>query len=1098
MAFEHRSGLPGAYDRASEKPQWSDVIFREDHLAQAAEMNDLAAITARKIRRVGNMVAKSGDRIEGGEINVIFDVVGDPPEPVDPLTMTVNLSAGLVYVAGDVLPVPAASFSGILAAGEVVFGVRLIKTVVDETDDPSLLGLHPGSEAEGEPGAVRLVSSLSWSMPDDGEPGDFFSVYLVKNGAPIDQAPPPALSGVLQTIAVYDFDALGNYVVDGCEVSALGKVGAQQVFSIAAGTANIKGYKRIRESALRHLQTEEPELEGIAAEPHTFTGATGGSTVITVSRPPIANVTAAVVVKEVAEGVVRGAAPNTSDLLGFSSVVSIVSVVQGATTFVAGTDYTLVGDAVSWAPGGAEPAGSSTYTVTYRYNAAVTPTDITDTTITLAGGVNGTTALVSYASKLPRKDILCLDITGRPVYVKGVSARAGRLPPLPPENLLKLAEIDNDWLGAPSIDNNGTRNYTADEQRRLFRRLTDILEQFGRAQLEQKMTAFEPVSKRGIFTDLFVDDFYRDQGEPQTAAVNKGVLQLAIDDVLLERTTRGVDVLPWVEEIVIRQDQATSSIKINPYMNFVRMPAGMLIEPAVDFWTAEATEWTSPITREFSAAPNEPPGQTTINEVTQIRRVNARTLRQIQVKVKLSGFGVGENLATLTFAGVDVKPPGTQTGDANGEIEVTFTIPANIPVGRSAVRATGAVDSFAESIFVGEGTVDITTMRRVTLITRAAPVPIVINVVNETIINQITVQQIGNPVVDTGSRAADTGGNGSNDPLAQTFTLPEPRHVVGVNFKFTAIGDRTQGVRVQLARVANGQPSREVLAEAFINMQPIVVGEMVEARFAYPVFLPADREFCFVILTSDAEHAVAMAKLGDVDVPTQTRVSSQPYTIGVLLTSANRLTWTPMQEADLCFQIVCAKFTSATRMVDILTADFDTVSDAIVRGAVELPTDATRFRYELVRATGQVIPMAPGQTREFSEYVTEEVTLRAVLEGTENLSPILYPGTMLIGGRIRTTGNYVTRAFPMGAGVDIRAIFASLIPAGATVSVHVDATDDNWNALTLDSSGVLGGGWNEPVYEEVAYSAAEGRVRIMLTGGPGARPSIAQLRAYSK
>ncbi|MBN9444385.1 DUF4815 domain-containing protein [Bosea sp. (in: a-proteobacteria)] len=1097
MAFEHPSGVPAAYDRAASNESWSDVVFREDRLAQAAEVNDAQTIASRKISRVGNMVAKSGDRIGGGEINVIFDTTGDPPVPVDPVTMTVSLSAGRIYVAGDVLPVPAASFSGILADGEVTFGVRLLKTVVDESVDPSLLGLHPGTEAEGEPGAVRLVSSLSWAMPDDGEPGDFFSVYLVKNGAPIDQAPPPALSGVLQTIAVYDYDALGNYVVDGCEVSALGKVGSQQIFSIAAGTANIKGYKRIRESALRHAQTEEPELEAIAAEPHTFTGPTDGSTVITVSRPPIASISAAVVVKEVTQSIVRGASPNGSDALSFSSVVAIVSVTQGATEFVAGTDFTLSGDAVSWAPGGDEPAASSTYTVTYRYNSAVVPTAVTDTTVTLAGGVNGTTALVSYSSKLPRKDILCLDITGRPVYVNGISARVGRLPPLPPENLLKLAEIDNDWLGAPTVDNNGTRNFTADDQRRLFRRLIDVLDQFGRAQLEQKMTAFEPVSKRGIFTDLFVDDFYRDQGEPQTAAVNKGVLQLAIDDVLIERTTRGVDVLPWVEEIVVRQDQATSSIKINPYMNFVRMPAGMLIAPAVDFWTTEVTEWTSPITREFSAAPNEPPGQDTINEVTEIRRVNAQTLRQIEVTVSLSGFGVGENLATLTFAGVDVKPPGTQTADANGEIMVSFTIPAGIPVGRSAVRATGAVDSFAEAIFVGEGTVDITTMRRVTLIARAAPVPVVVNVVNETIINQITVQQVSQPV--TSADALGTGAaGGGQDPLAQTFTLPEPRHVVGVNFKFTAIGDRSQGVRVQLARVSNGTPTGEVMAEAFINMQPVVVGELVEARFAYPVYLPADREFCFIILTSDSDHAVAMAKLGDVDVPTQTRVSSQPYTVGVLLTSANRLTWTAMQDADLFFHIVCAKFTAETLTVDVLTADFDTVSDVIVRGAVELPSDATRFRYELVRATGQVIPMAPAQTREFTEFISEEVTLRAVLDGTENLSPVLYPGTMLIGGRIRTSGNYVSRAFPMGAGVDVRAIFASLLPAGATVAVHVDAADDDWNALSLDSSGVLGDGWSEPVYEETGFSASEGRVRVTLTGGPGARPSIAQLRAYSK
>lgn len=1096
MSYEHPLGLSDAYDRAGSRESWSGVAFREDRFAQAAELNEIQTIESRRGRRIANLTAKDGDRTEGCEITVIGDLVeGEPP---DPATMTVRIATGRIYVGGDVLPVSAATFTGLHVMGERTIGVRLVKTIVTELDDPILLGLHPGSEAEGEPGAARIVTSLSWALSTDEEPGEFFAVYLIKDGAVINQVPPPALTGIMQQIGRYDFDANGNYVVDGCMVDALGKTGSDQVFSIGAGTANIQGFKRIRETAMRHFEPEAPDLETIIAEPQTFTGPTNGETVISVLRPPIAAVTSAIVVKRITETVVRGSTPNGLDALQSSSVVAIESITQGATTYVAGTDYALSGNSVSWAPGGAEPANSSTYTVTYRYNAAVTPIEVTATTVKVAGGVNGSTALISYTSKLPRADILCLDITGRPVYIKGVSARKGGLAPLPPASLLKLAEVHNDWLAKPVITNNGTRNYTYDEQRRFFNRLVDILEQFERTRLEAQVTAFEPVSKKGIFTDSFVDDFYRDQGSAQTAAVNRGVLQLGIDDVLLQLAGTTVETLAWVPEIVVRQELATSSIEINPYDNFVRMPAGMKLEPAVDFWTEEQTEWTSPVTREFQTAPNEPPGQTTINEVTEIRRVNAVTLRQIPVTVALEGFGVGENLATLTFDGVNVKPAGTQTGDANGEITVTFTVPANIPVGRRLVRATGAVDSFAEAIFVGEGTIDITTMRRVTLIARAAPDPVVINITTTTVVNQVNVAQVTGGVVNGGGQGNDSGNSGGGqDPLAQTFTLPEPRHVVGLNFKFAAIGDRTNGVRVQLATVQNGWPTREVLAEAFINMQTVSVNVWTEARFAYPVFLPADREFCFVILTADPDHAVAIAKLGDVDVPTQTRVSAQPYTVGVLLTSANRLTWTPYQEADLTFQIVCARFAPQTRTFDLWTGSFDQVSDIIVRGTVEIPTQAARFRYELVRATGQVIALAPGQTHSFAEFVDEDVTLRAVMSGTEVISPILYPGTLLIGGRIREEGTYITRVFTMGSAVRIAALFAALIPPGANVAVHVDAADDNWQALAADGATVLGGGWNEPRYTKSSYTAAIGRVRVKLTGTPAARPSIAKLRAYS-
>lgn len=1101
MAFEHPSGVADAFSRAPARPSWSEVVVREGRFAQAAEINELQDIERRRNRRVGDLIAKDGDRVEGCNINVSLETFGEPPEPADPETMLVTIAAGRIYIAGDVLPVAASSFAGLPVNGETIIGVRLIRTIVTEADDPALLGLAPGAESEGEPGAARLVSSISWALTDDEGDGDFYGVYLIKDGAVIDQTPPPALSGVTQQIARYDFDANANYVVDGCMVTALGKTVLDQIFAISSGTANITGFKRIRESSIRHAETEAPDLEAIAAEPHTFTGATGGTSVIPVLRPPIAAVQSAIVVKRVTEVVVRGATPNGADALGFSSIVAIESVVQGGTTYVATTDYVLVGNTVSWSPGGAEPANASTYSVTYRYNAAVTPDAVTDTAVTLTGGVNGTTALITYTSKLPRIDILCLDVTGRPVYVKGISARAGGLAPLPPSNLLKLAEVYNDWLGTPSVVNNGTRNFTYDEQRRLFTRLIDILEQFERSNMRADVTALDPVAKRGIFTDAFVDDFYRDQGEAQTAAVNRGVLQLAIDDVMIQILGTTVETLPFTEEIIVRQDLATSSIEINPYDNFVRMPAGMTLAPAVDFWTDEATEWTSGITREFTAAPNEPPGQTTINEVTEIRRVNAATLRQIAVTVTLEGFGVGENLATLTFDGVDVKPAGTQTGDADGEITLTFTIPAGIPTGRRLVRATGAVDSFAQAIYVGEGTVDITTMRRVTLITRAAPDPInvvnnIINVTNNTtVINQAAVATLAQAVVDNGPTWI--GGAGGDDPLAQTFTLPEPRHIIGLNFRFTAIGNRTNGVRVQLAGVANGFPTREILAECFINMQTQVVGALVEARFGYPVFLPADREFCFVIMTADPDHAVAIAKLGDIDVPLQRRVSAQPYTVGVLLTSANRLTWTPFQEADLFFQIVAAKFTATTRTFNLWTGPFDAISDVIVRGVIELPTDAATFRYELVRATGQVIPLAPGQTREFSEFVSENVTLRAVMTGTANISPVLFPGSLLIGGRIRTTGTYVTRAFTIGSAARVAALFAAALPAGSNVTVDVDAADDDWEALASTGSGVLGGGWNEPRYEIDPYTAAVGRIRVTLTGGPGARPAIARMRAYS-
>jgi len=1065
MPFEHPSGLPAAYDRADADAARARLVWSEGTFLQGADLNEAQTLAERRAQRLGNLVAQDGDRAEGASITINVD------------EERATLTAGRIYIAGDVRPVPAAVINSFPLTGEVLVGVRLQSVLITSDDDPTLLGLHPGSEAEGEPGAARVRETLVWALATDAQAGQFYTVYQVRDGVVVDQAPPPALSGIQQQIAVYDFDALGNYgVADGCLVTSLGKIGADQVFSISAGTANIRGFKRIREAATRYAEPEEPDLETITAEPITMTGTTGGDHVLTVARAPISGVIAAVIVKRITQTVTRGGVPNGSDALTFSSVVAVESVTQGATTYVATTDYVLSAGSISWAPGGAEPAAATTYTVTYLYNDSVTPVAVTDTTVTVNGGVNGQLAQITYTSKVPRIDILGLDVTGRPAYIKGIAAREGALAPLPPSNILKLAEVANTWIGAPVVTNNGTRNYTFDDQRRLFNRLIDVLDQFDRERLRSQITESEPVSKRGIFTDNFTDDFFRDPGASQTAAIDRGALSLAVDNVLMQRVGTAIETLAYTEEVVLSQPLRTSGMLINPYDNFTPFPAGLTLEPAVDFWSEIATVWTSDVTREFQAAPNTPPGTTTINEVTELRRTVAPSLRQIAVSVTIEGFGAGENLATLTMDGVNVKPAGTQTANVSGIITLSFTIPANMPAGRRVVRATGAAGSFADAIYIGEGTVDNVTMRRVNLVAREAPPPVVQFI---TVIQQV---------------------QGFIDPLAQSFALTEGRLIVGLNFRFTAIGNRANGVRVQLSPMVNGFPSTEVLAEAFVNMATPVVGNLVSARFRAPVYLDGLRQYCVVILTADPDHAVAVARLGDVyDLPGggQARVSAQPYTVGVLFASANRVSWTAIQEADLHFELVAAKFAPTTRTISLWTGALTNVSDLMIRGGVELPTDEARFSYEVVRASGQVIPLAPGQNRPFAEFLNETITVRAVLTGTDKISPILYPGTLIVGGRIRTSGTYVTRLFPMGSGVRVNAVMAQFTPAGSTVTVECDNGGGSFNALTAGTSTVLGNNWSDVKYERNPFTAANGRIRITIAGGPAARVAVARMRAYA-
>ncbi|MCB0969784.1 MAG: DUF4815 domain-containing protein, partial [Ilumatobacter sp.] len=164
--------------------------------------------------------------------------------------------------------------------------------------------------------------------------------------------------------------------------------------------------------------------------------------------------------KEITETIARGTPADTKDLLSNSGVLSIVEVVQGATTYVAGDDYLLTADQVDWTPAGAEPDVASSYDVTYRYLDAVAADALTDTSITVSGGVDGGQVQFRYTFKLPRVDRICIDQNGQIAYLKGISSREQPQPPRTPTTLLALAEVHNDWFGTPAILNNGIRDMT--------------------------------------------------------------------------------------------------------------------------------------------------------------------------------------------------------------------------------------------------------------------------------------------------------------------------------------------------------------------------------------------------------------------------------------------------------------------------------------------------------------------------------------------------------------------------------------------------------------------------------------------------------------
>lgn len=1057
MAFEHRSGLPQAYDRADGRDDWQSVVFHgERRFIQGSELNEVQTIYRNQLTKIGRMIVSDGDRIERGE--ALVDVEAE----------TVTLTEGRVYASGNIWTVPEAVLNDVPMTGRIEVGIRLVSSYITHEDDPTLVGLVPGSPAEGEPGASRETGSATWAWKGDGRPGEFYTVYTLQDGVILDQVGPSVLAPALQAIKDYD-KPNGNYIVSGRKVTALGGNGGAQVFAISEGEANINGMKRTAFGAFRFSEPEDWDEIVIPGETQTYPG--GPSHTFTLAEGPIGVINSILLTKEVTESVTRGAVVNGADALSNSSLVSIISVTQGGTTYVQGVDFDRVNNTVDWNKAGAEPAVGSSYTVTYRYRASVTADASTPFTVTLSGGAAGGDAIFAYTRKLPRVDRLCLNEEGAPVYLKGVSAARNPRAPSIPSSLLNLARIENDWIGTPQVINDGTPFRSRDEMERFFDRIIDLDRLIQLDRLRNEIDFREPVAKLGTFVDPFVDDSYRDAGAAQSGAIENGMLTLAIEPTFFTADLDGPVLLDWTEEVIISQELKTFCEKINPYANFTFLPGQLRLTPAVDFWTVRQTQWTSGVTQEFNRGTraNGGPLRTTSteNQLVDRRVQQLEFLRQIPVAFSIAGFSPGEILEELTFDGVDVLPPGTLAANSEGIITGSFTIPANSTAGTKVVHARSVADTQATALFTGQGTIEINVMRQVTTI------------------NTWTRERIERR--ENGDRGAD--------PQAQGFTTTELRQIVGVDFHLCAIGDTSNHILVNQVTMENGYPTTDVRSEALVSMIGATTG-WKQARYTLPVTTAPQQLHAHVIKSDDANHSISLAKLGGFDADLQQKVSRHPYVVSPRFSSVNAETWSAHQDEAQAFRTVAAVYPVTTKTVQLGTFNLVHCSDLQVRAAVELPSAGCSIEFEIERPNGTIYKLAPFQVLQLTEYITETVTLRAVLRGTNKLSPILYAPVELIAGDVAQELTYITRAFELGDAVRIATYLKAFLPGGSTLTVEVSLDGGAWIPMPIVEAKALSfPQWTENKYQLEDQTADLVRLKITGTGGPASRLIVGDLGA---
>ncbi|MBM3350009.1 MAG: hypothetical protein FJ186_03560 [Gammaproteobacteria bacterium] len=399
--------------------------------------------------------------------------------------------------------------------------------------------------------------------------------------------------------------------------------------------------------------------------------------------------------------------------------------------------------------------------------------------------------------------------------------------------------------------------------------------------------------------------------------------------------------------------------------------------------------------------------------------------------------------------------------DNSGKIKGKFTVPANVPAGTKLVQFIGNQGSYGEATYTGRGIITTEERRRVTVITDIRR--------NET------------TVVLT-----------RFDPLAQTFTLSESRHIAGVDLWFSNRG--TKRVVAQIRDTSLGMPTQTVLAEGDIMPSSININGTATRMTWQPVWLEAGHEYAIVLLTDDADAAVRVAELGKYDATHARWVTSQPYQVGVLLSSSNASTWTPHQNRDLTFRLLGARFTENTRTVDLGSVTATSVSDLITLANVERVASDTDVQFTLTEQDGTEHKLSDDLPIALRARVTGPLSVKALLKGSALRSPVLYPGIQIVLGNMSETADYVTRAITAGSNSKVSITYEALMTGTADVKVYIQKADGTWQLVDLTNGKAVGDSWVERTHIISSFSATETRVKLVLSGNILYRPKVRSLR----
>lgn len=356
------SNTPTNYsDRLRSGKPWDKILFRPGYSVQSSELNEIQSIQDKNRQRLGNVFLSEGAILSGCEV-VVNSTNG-----------STVVSPGEVYFDGLIHITPELTTT-VPTTGDIVLNLVVTPDVIDEVEDPDLLGKEQGTESYNKPGAHRLTYTYSLSVNVNNAiklaritEGNLTQTYGKVN---------PSLDPVLKILAKRTFDESGNFTVDPfkLKIDYLPEEDSQyrthMKLSIKGGSFYVQGYKS--ENTITILRLPRPlDTKEILDEPENYAD---GTTVYSLDNTPVlrvGNITATVQEDDIS--IVRGAVGGGQDTVpvAYQPIVDIPTITSaaggGGTVYVKDVDYQIVGNTIDWSLSGAEPSTGSTYYATIQF-----------------------------------------------------------------------------------------------------------------------------------------------------------------------------------------------------------------------------------------------------------------------------------------------------------------------------------------------------------------------------------------------------------------------------------------------------------------------------------------------------------------------------------------------------------------------------------------------------------------------------------------------------------------------------------------------------------------------------------------------------------